>query len=209
MYPTYPTMEVRWFLRGAIPDSIREWFLRESIAPSDPESREDWYVALPNCADVGIKLRQGKIEIKKRMSHRGVQKLSKRSKGRVEKWVKWSFETNSKNQELPDILTPETAWIAVKKTRQQQVYEVATNGDVRAIESGTQVKQGCSLEIAELFIQDQDWFSLGFEAFGQDDTVEKSLERVTDRVLKRFDFFPLKARYSLSYPKWLKMILND
>lgn len=55
---SYTTCEVRWFIPGAIPTSLKTWF-----DPSQqPEQRTDIYLYAPINNFVGIKLRKGRLE---------------------------------------------------------------------------------------------------------------------------------------------------
>jgi hypothetical protein len=204
----YPTMEVRWFYQGDLPEAIRSWFHSGAIAPSAPQSREDWYLSLPQTDDLGIKLRQGKIEVKKCMGDRGMRSLAHQAEGWVEQWVKWSFDIDA-DQDFPNILLPVNAWVVVQKTRQQMQYRVTAAGEVEAIDLDWAIEQGCTLELAELSIWHQPWWSLSFEAFGAIDMLEQTLERVTRQVLSTFCESELQAMYSCGYPAWLSERLSQ
>lgn len=62
----YPTAEVRWFHRGKVPLDVMAWFLRLHGEPEEPGHRVDYYLRLSDADALGIKLRDGRIEIKTR-----------------------------------------------------------------------------------------------------------------------------------------------
>ncbi|NIV28827.1 MAG: hypothetical protein GWN58_04720, partial [Anaerolineae bacterium] len=63
----YPTLEARWFMRGSIPHEVREWFARGEPAPIHEPPRMDHYLRLQRSNALGIKLREGRLEIKQRL----------------------------------------------------------------------------------------------------------------------------------------------
>ena len=205
----YPTLEVRWFVSGQIPEPIHQWFHNGTIAPTPVAEREDWYLCLPGTVNLGIKQREGKLEIKKRTSDCGVCSLSDRVSGQVEQWVKWSFGLDAEQSDIGKAAF-QGEWIAVQKSRQQKRYEVTPSGTVQAIDSSdSSISTGCNLELAQLLVFDQPWFSVGFEAFGEMDALEKTLDRVLHKVLADPEFPTVEAEQSMSYPRWLTMLLSS
>lgn len=206
----YPTMEVRWFLPGQIPTEVYQWFETCPVAPSQPETRQDWYLYQPESDTLGIKLRQGSLEIKKRMLDRGIHTLLAGVTGRVEKWVKWSFRVHESEQTLAT-LGAEGYWVGVQKTRQQRWYDVTDRQEVRPIAPNPQIKQeikqGCTLEVTQVSIDNQLWFSLGLEAFGAADP-EEILHRVAQQALAGTRFTFLTAERSFGYPCWLSQVVK-
>lgn len=199
------TTEVRWFYQGKVPAQVHRWFHDQPLAPTPLETREDLYLCLPDTVTLGVKLRQGAIELKKRVDDRGMQSLSAQVVGHVETWIKWSFaidEQQSGNLEQ----VPDGEWVTVQKSRQQRLYHVDAAQTIRAIASSVQVEQGCYLELAEISIHDQPWFSLGFEAFGQPDRTVRNLALVSHYLTTSPNFPPFQAENSLSYPAWLAVI---
>ena len=60
---TITSAEIRWFIKGQIPSSVFDWFngLNENYV-NQPE-RTDYYLVLKSDDALGIKLREGKVEI--------------------------------------------------------------------------------------------------------------------------------------------------
>jgi hypothetical protein len=59
--------EVRWFLTGPVSSQARTWFdglPGENVKQSYP--RQDIYLVIPNRDDLGLKVREGRLEIKTR-----------------------------------------------------------------------------------------------------------------------------------------------
>lgn len=198
----HPTLEVRWFLKGQLPTDLHRWFVEESTDPIDPEAREDWYLYAKH-HELGVKLRQGNLEIKQRVGSRGTCKLAKRVRGRVEKWVKWHFSIEQASGEAA-LSEPVGLWIPVQKKRWSRHYAVAAE-TVEAVQDVDPSEQGCSLELSDLQVHDQRWYSLCFETFGSNN-LEQNLECVVRHVVKSMGLPVLKARHSGGYPIWLKQV---
>ena len=216
-----PSMEVRWFLRGDMPrKKIQDWFKSGSDQlgrmPFSDESRDDIYLSLTKTTDLSIKMRAGKnLEIKQRKIDAGMQVLKDGSQGRVEQWVKWSFSIPEKNEKgemlmVPDISSPEGSWTVVQKRRLLRKFEVKVGDIIEAVDAiKIRPKQGCNLDIAWIEAGGQKWWSLGFESFGNLDTVEKNLLLVLNYVLADPAFPTLQAANSFAYPTWLSIVLTN
>lgn len=197
------TSEMRWFLQGQIPEAIDRWF--QSGSPlANATQRQDWYLKLPNRSDWGIKLREGKIEAKQRTSESGVQAFGDRLQGRLEQWVKWSLPIGVGQILLRNELT-QAAWIAVQKRRRQKRYVLTDQGMVLSAE--LRLQQGCALELAEVTVAAQSWYSVGLEAFGR--STETTLIQVLETLAAEPDCPALRAADSLSYPAWLQRVLSQ
>jgi hypothetical protein len=203
----YPTMEMRWFWPDCLPLVVHQWF--DHQMPSPPSEREDWYLCLPDTVNLGIKVREGKLEIKKRLIDRGIVSINDRVEGQLEQWVKWGFESSS----VIDFTRPSDTWLSVKKARQQQTYILTNTDQIERLEADTDISttvtQGCNLERVELSVFDQSWVSIGFEAFGHEASVEQTLKRTISHLLKQAEFPSLTSENSCSYPKWLKQLVQQ
>lgn len=85
------TYELRWFSPGMIPESIETWFKQNCLIDSMqlPEKREDVYLYSPKSDFLGIKIRQGRLEVKWRKAELGAVRFGDFVEGKVEKWGKW------------------------------------------------------------------------------------------------------------------------
>lgn len=199
----YLTMEMRWFWQE-LPVAIDQWF-RHPPLPSTAADREDWYLVLPDTDDVGVKWRQGNLEVKKRLNDRGQQRFGDRLEGHLETWGKWSFESPA----AVDLSHPVGVWLAVTKSRQQQTYIVTAGNQVQAIadpDKRATITEGCNLELTKLSVLNQPWFSVCFEAFGRAEAIESTLEQVIYHLLNHENFPALALKDAFSYPAWLKQL---
>ena len=170
----YRTAEVRWFVRGPVPPQVRAWF--DALGPGvEAESRTDRYLA-PTGDALGVKLREGRVEAKRRAGTLGPLADAQ---GEAESWAKWSFET-------PDA-TDGDEWVAVAKTRRQRHAD------------------GCALELAEVVVEGAAWWSVCLEATGPtDDARLSALRDGARRWLARPDAPALTASAARGYPAWLR-----
>lgn len=203
----FPTVEVRWFYNGLIPDKVLAWFQQGKKALAKPLVRVDYYLRLPDRDSFGIKLREGKIELKQRQQQYGLVHFHKHVVGQMERWHKWSFTLADETQNpLADIKASPSAWIAVGKARQQWEYYIANNKLVTTRSAEAIPKQGCNLELATVSVAGVKWWTLGFEAYGNVATNRENLWLVIEHVLAEREPPVLDAQDSFGYPQWLKQL---
>lgn len=205
------TAEMRWFYRGNLPQEISHWFqqdeLGEHLAP--PEEREDVYLYLAECDYLGIKLRQGRLEIKWRKAELGVVSFGDRVEGKAEKWGKWLCEDPTKESFQPAGVAGKKEWVGVKKVRPVRQYQVLPEASITAVPVNESIDQGCTVELTELSINGNVWWSLAFEAFGEDDCLMHNLEAVASFVFKTYRGPKLQAGNSYAYPSWLCLVVRN
>lgn len=201
------TMELRWFYRGELPLAISHWFQQDSLGEhlEPPEAREDLYLYIPGCDYLGIKLRQGKLEIKWRQLEFDVLQFADRSAGQAEKWIKWTC-ADSTGTGIPKETVAKEPWISVMKTRSQRQYQVFSERSLVAVPINQSIDQGCTVELAKLSVNHTAWWSLAFEAFGEEARLMDHLQVVADWVIQSYRGPKLLAGDSYAYPQWLSSI---
>ena len=192
------TREVRWFDRGEIPPELQSWFDRLGEKQVQPP-RVDLYLAGMD-ASVGIKLREGLLEIKPRLEDFGIQMFLTGVAGRVGNWSKWSFS-------LADGDWPgsEAAhWIPVEKVR-QIFYFRFDHGEIALSKPGEIPESGGGLELTAVSLAGEErWWTLGFEVIGPQEEQGEILTRLVRHVFDRQSSPMLSVEKSLSYPEWLE-----
>ena len=199
----FPTVETRWFYRGAIPTAVQDWFHSGERAPETQPVRTDSYLQPAAPGDMGIKLREGRLEIKQRAEQYGVTCFHEKACGAIEHWQKWGFEAAEGRDVLNSLVKPGTSWIAVQKARQLRRYRVREGGTVEAISTLDYTERGCSIELTEIEVYGKDWWSVAFEAFGADDTLLENLFLVAQRAFAAENVPALDAQHSFGYAHWL------
>ena len=199
----FATVETRWFYPGTIPPDVLAWYHHSERAPEAQPTRIDYYLRLTGYDDLGIKFREGRIEIKQRAGQYGVEQLHERAHGLVEGWHKWSFGVNDIGGGLNDPNGPQPAWIAIRKARRLRRYRFTDDGEVFAITGAEIAPQACHVELAEVTIHGQTWWSLAFEAFGLQAGLHTTLMRVAQHTLHGSAVPDLDAEHSYGYAHWL------
>ena len=98
------SQEVRWFFDGTATqhESLKRWFETIVPIPQRPgvgplvwqgrlDDQPDVYLLVPGSDDMGIKWREGELQMKGRASSLGTQVFCGRHQGVVERWIKWSY----------------------------------------------------------------------------------------------------------------------
>lgn len=194
--------ELRWFKHGALPEGIAQWFQQyEGVAP--PEEREDLYLYVPENDYMGIKLRQGRLEIKWRKAQLGILRFGDAVEGNAEKWGKWLCEDPTQESfQLQDVVS---TWVSVKKRRFQRRYQFA-DALIKVVGVNESITQGCNVELTQLRINDNEWWSIAFEAFGKEERLMNNLKSVASEVFQNYRDLELLAKDSYAYPSWLSAV---
>ena len=195
------SIETRWFLPGLMPSAVTEWF-QHNMAITQP-ARVDTYLCTPQSPNLGIKLREGRVEIKQRSSDLGVHTFHPDVIGVVESWQKWSFMINSTESVYE---SQSEFWIDVKKDRVIRRYSILPNGDIKAVPGWLLPLQRSSIEITNIILDNASWWSLGFEVVGNDINLLTVLLETTALAFESSGFPPLPVDQSYSYPHWLELM---
>jgi hypothetical protein len=190
------TCEMRWLLEGPLPDEVLRWF-QHGREPEAPTWREDRYLVLPGVADLGIKQRAGKLEIKGRLAALGVHAIASEVEGAAERWCKWSYDAAVAER------FGGHAAIVVGKARVQKHFLLEPGGGTRETAQRDPDRRGFSLELTQIrHPAGGDHWSLGIEAAPDDANLLADLLRALRDALRGLPV-PLPRARSQSYPAWL------
>lgn len=203
----YPTVEVRWFYTGLIPAEVSTWFDRGERPPDDQPCRVDRYFRLGGMHSLGVKLRDGRLELKQRQRSYGIVLFHERISGLVESWRKWSFEIAADGDNLENLLEPDSSWIAIQKQRRLRRFRRTQAGETVAHPADEYPAQGCSLELTSIMVGGKPWWSLGLESFGDNDRLQENLFAAIQHVLAQKPVPTLAANDSYGYPTWLAALV--
>jgi hypothetical protein len=205
----YPTAEVRWFLRGPVPPEVEAWFRRRGGRAEQEPPRADRYLFLPDTSGLNVKLREGRLEIKHRVGQPSVVRFHERVTGRVEQWRKWSFELAQTSSALRRAAFPASSWIMVQKERRLRTYRVE-DGDRAVVTSAPEPPAaGCELELTSVRALRELWWTLAFEAFGDESTRREMLLLVARHVFSADEPPSLLAGNSRGYAAWLVVVTEE
>jgi hypothetical protein len=208
------TSEIRWIIKGKIPSRVMDWFKDFEGKPNQAPARTDHYLRLPGDG-IGIKIREGLLEHKQRSEGDGergrIREEEKWTNGHcsgvLQQWEKLSFPIDNSNAIQETLSTYQDSWIGIEKRRSLRILEMGESGKV-AITSYEKVTGcACGWELTDLNIEgstDQ-WWTMGFEAFGDDTKLMDTLTRVCELVLHECPF-EFNTPDSQSYPEWINGI---
>jgi hypothetical protein len=200
------TCEMRWFLEGPLPEEALRWF-DQGPQPAARAWREDRY-ALPGIADMGIKQREGRLEIKGRTAKLGAHAIAPEIEGNAERWCKWSYDVASIAAGLRGCLEGNET-IVVGKGRMQRHFLLEPGGPAQEAAQRDLARRGFSVELTRIRLPSgEDHWSLGIEAAPDDPALLADLLRALGDVLRGFPLALPRTR-SRSYPQWLARLQRD
>jgi hypothetical protein len=192
------SLEVRWIFPGQLDAAVSGWFGR---FPAGTESREDTYLLDPPLRGLSVKVRGGRaLEVKVYRGSPAILKVPGRACGRLESWQRWSFPFSPLSPGSGD--TP--GWRPVRKRRRISRFSAASRTiAATAAELGHQPR--CEVELTEVRVSGQDWWTLGFEATGPADLLRGEIEAAAALVFAQaipggVEPGPDESR---SYAEWL------
>jgi hypothetical protein len=202
----FPTVEVRWFFRGVVPSDIWEWFSTHGCDWEEQPPRTDKYLRAIEGDALGVKLREGRIEIKQRYGQQAILRFGKHTEGCVERWCKWSFELAEKNSDATELIGTSPRWIGVKKERKLRIFRVADDQTMENVSGWGAIDRGCTWEIVKVKVDgtENGWWSVGFEAFGKESEFWDTLLMVSNRFFSMAKAPTFRVEDSYSYPRWLQ-----
>ncbi len=200
---SYTTYEARWFITGAIPTDFETWFKQNCLADSSqqPEQRTDIYLYAPGNDFVGIKLRQGRLEIKWRISELGRVQFSNLVTGKIEKWRKWMCTDSTKEAFLPSQVENNPTWISVNKIRYSQSYHIFPGAIPQKLTNNINldnIENHCNVELTLLQVNNNTSWSVAFEA-----NKLNNLHATANYLFTDYKNIELQEKNSFAYPHWL------
>jgi hypothetical protein len=185
------SLEVRWILPGQLDLAVAGWFGRSG---PESEAREDAYLIDPDLGGLSVKVRGGRaLEVKQFQGSPGVRDCPGRARGRLQYWQKWSFPFDPSGQDTGDT----GGWRRIRK--QRRISRFALVDEVR-----------CAVELTEIRMHYQEWWSLGFEATGPAGLLRSGLEATAALVFAQYLPADVELRIddSTSYADWLRVLIR-
>lgn len=205
--------EMRWFFQGAAKPEIISWFQGGEFGAVLPETEERTDVYLRSLDNgLGIKLREGKLEIKWRRKAEPFTAMGVHVRGKLEDWEKWSWRDSQGKSDriIQDMIKQkkDNCWLEVKKLRMQRKYEHV--GD-RISEVGMTVRpsRGCMAELTTLGIMGVPWWTMALDLFGTEQESVETAERWLALAIKKYPGPALDDAASVGYPEWLTGRITD
>jgi hypothetical protein len=197
------TCEMRWLFDGPLPEEVERWFQSRGDAIA-PMWREDRYLILPGVADMGIKQREGRVDIKGRLSVLGPHAIAPEAEGVAERWCKWTYAAAA----VERLGRFEDGVIVVSKGRAQRHFLLDPDGGTQRTAQRDLKQRGLSLELTRIRVAGGEHWSLGVEAAPDDPDLLANLLHALGEMLRGFPM-PLPRARSMSYPEWLARLGLD
>jgi len=221
------SFEVRWFFPGELArfPELQHWietakpFPDEGVVPAPkPEGRlgdkPDIYLLVPGANDMGIKWREGQLQVKGRMARRGLQRFNRHFYGAVELWAKWSYKSDDIKRAFSGWFDGDAnrSWetVAVRKTRTLRKTRLDSRGRLVEVSKDAYLDRGLGVELTDLEIGGLRYCSLGFEAFPDDTEMSEAFTQAVDAWLHDLadSGVVLDQHQSMGYPEFLNSRAN-
>ena len=202
--------ELRWYWRSAAPQALVEWFRSDERHPCPPgggtNRRVDRYRPDTRQDELAIKVRGEKsgLEVKGRVERVG-SLGDDPFVGEVELWTKWTLEDVAlEASALVDVT--QLRWVRTLDTTASVPVEIELDAREGSVD-GTYPTRGCQIELTQVHVLDEEWWSFGFESFGRVNDVVESLRRGAEVMAHRSPPALTGGRL-MSSPAWLKSRLE-
>ena len=156
---------------------------------------------------MSVKIRGGsQLDLKVARGIQGILDVQGRATGEMESWQKWAFPLPSRP--AGDVESPE--WITVRKVRHIRWFSYADGVSFERALDGIDAPW-CAVELTDVSVDDEPWWTLGFEATGPAEALEGTIDAVAASVFgdRIPDTEELKAADSMSYMHWLRVRVSD
>ena len=204
-------VEMRWFFKGPLPANVSAWFGSLGEFLPQLEQRTDLYLATRE--DLGVKLREGRLEIKWRRGPGHPMTISARVQGSAEYWDKWSWKDlqGKAEAQIADLLreSPDDPWIRVPKERHQRKYDLAVDG-LQPILLKPRCERGVILEVTKLRFRGRPWWTVALDLLGKAKKADEGLKeakevfvRLLQSLFEKYPGPPLRLENSFGYPKFV------
>src|SRR5579872_2633207 len=195
--------EMRWFWPAECPDQFDAWFQAGSPPPG-LSSREDEYLRERGQTELGIKRRgeQPGIEIKGLVAVLPPVREPAPFVGAVEIWCKWP--SCAPLRDLPTVKTKKKRWLRKFDMSGAEPVEIPMLKDDAPADHWPLPQKGCNVELTRIELErDEVWWTFGFEAFGDFNSLERSLSAALSLMARRRPP-PFAPDEFMSYPAWLE-----
>jgi len=215
----YASGEIRWFLPGEPPAPLAEWIAEGNLGSVEAE-RIDEYLHLPGCESTGIKLREGRFEIKARTAGPDPVIFGESIAGQRDAWVKWSRLASDAAALHALVADPADDWIFVAKRRLLRKFAIDETG-LREMDAAALLPppRGCQFELSfvraatgkldnraaacRALQSARPWWSLSLESFGAGTPRLDDVDSAAEFLFAQIDPGRLERSASLAYPAWL------
>jgi hypothetical protein len=195
------TLEARWFGTPPLPDALREWF--DTLGSVRTSDQTDLYLPAEDPA-FNLKLRDGQLQIKRRLAGPFRTSWGPKAAGRYEQWVKWSFRVDEESPSLSNE-EPTDLWVPVKKTRHQLTISPEDQSSLTA-DLPTSPPASIEAELTTLQADSETAWTFCLEAVGPDGGLVETLRAAAPLLLDDRLPVALSTDQSFGYIRWLHQL---
>jgi len=195
--------EIRWFFEGKIP--IRVTKILKEARLDISENRIDHYLLVLGCDNIGIKIRNSRLEIKRRRDVQPYYISKLNISGNIEWWERWEWNDRTNCNEIEQLVFKDdkNPWIRVDKKRWQKKFNVRDN-DLIPVPSQV-LYSDLAMEITELKSNRKSWWAIGFDSFT--DQNHSFFDNLIETCSVLHLEVELKKEWSFGYPRWLSQVI--
>lgn len=209
--------EIRWFHQGKVDTKVSDWFNDPSTFQGNisTEERTELYLITTGNESLSPKFRGGKarLELKYRTGQKDFVACDNKLSGRIESWEKWEWNySEDKQQEIKDTFLETSKGeprVEVYKKRKQRKFKIAQNGVIQPVDMEERLNTGCVLEITELKVNGQDWWTLAFDVFSDQGNAVEIFQKSICQILQDYPVKLPEVKDSYAYPAWLAKIISS
>jgi hypothetical protein len=199
----FKTIEVRWFYPGVIPVDLLTWFTALG-EPVVADNRTDVYLR-SSAPDLGVKLRQGNLEVKYRPAILGTIEINGFGSSHVEEWLKWICIDDSSGVN-PAQSADRSGWIQVSKSRSQRLYQIEFAARIQLSSIAKPQAGAAAIEITQLQVEQQIWWTIACEYLGNKLDLDRQFLPLVNALLSACPVPPSNRSISGGYPQWLNTL---
>ncbi len=199
----FQTIEVRWFYPGELPAAVSNWFETAGARLENIDTRSDFYLQ-SSSPDVGVKLRQGNLEVKYRQQL-GQFAIDGMVDSRIEQWSKWICLDDGGGLS-PTKLADKPGWLKVNKIRDRRLYRVEFGEPISLTQIAIPAANIASIELTQLQVRSQTWWTVACEYFGKDLDLDRQFLPLVRTLCAGSSLSTYQSRVSGGYPQWLAAI---
>jgi hypothetical protein len=204
----FVTAEARWFYQDE-PVNLHRWFGETSPSPGGGTLRVDEYLSQTNQSEMSAKMRGERpgLEIKGLVAICRSEAVS--FAPYVELWCKWSLEPSALKV-TKKVIVQKTRWLRTYDTTRASIAEIPLQTNEKPLNGQPLPHQGCSVELTKIQLTEdaRQWWTLGFEAFGDLESAPGNLQVTAQFLIAQSIPFPRFGEF-MNYPLWLARIKSQ
>ena len=151
-------------------------------------------------------MRANRIEIKKRQAVEKSVRFTPLAIGAIETWEKWSIALRPSEINFDEIAA-DAIWVGARKRRNLQRYQLSASLSPIPIAYHRRVPQGFTLELSQITIRQERWWTMAFEFYGIVNILITEIQNIIREIVISLPNLRLDPQSSLGYPRFLNHLI--